>query len=128
MSLSREEILNAKDNVMEEFPVPEWGGSVFIRSIGATSKERIGQRMVGPDGKSRNMIGFRAAICAEGIVDEKGIRIFSQEDVELIGDKSDAVLDRLSTAIRRLSKMDREDVEAEVGNSVDGQSVDSTSA
>ena len=127
MSLTREQILNAKDNIIEEVEVPEWGGSVFLRSIGATSKERIGQRVFRSDGTARNMVGFRAAICAEGIVDENGIRIFSQNDVEILGEKSDEVLERLSGLIRKLSKMDPVDIEAEVGNSDDGQSVGSIS-
>lgn len=128
MALSREEILNARDYHIEEVPVPEWGGTVLVRTISATSKERIGQRMVGPEGKERNMIGYRAAIAAESIVDDKGNLLFTQADVELLGKKSEAALDRIVNVSRRLSKMDEESIAAEVGNSSGGQSADSTSA
>jgi hypothetical protein len=128
MALTREQILAANDVEMEEVPIPEWGGTVFVRSIGATAKERIGQAMIGEDGKPRNMIGFRALFASQSIVDEHGNLIFSAADLESLGTKCESALDKILDVGRRLSKMDREAVEAEVGNSSGGQSADSTSA
>ena len=128
MALSREEILGAQDRDMEEVPVPEWGGTVFVRAIGATAKERIAQGMLDENGKATNMVGFRAAFAAGSICDQAGNLLFSARDIEVLGEKSEKALDRVLDVGRRLSKMEAGGVEAEVGNSSGGQSASSTSA
>lgn len=129
MALSREQILGAMDLKIEEVPIPEWGGSVFVKAMGATAKERIAQGwFAGADGKPTNMVGFRAAFAAASIVDENGKTIFTSADIEALGEHSEGALDKILEVGRRLSKMGSGDIEAEVGNSSDGQSVDSNSA
>jgi hypothetical protein len=126
MALGREEILRAKDLKIEEVQVPEWGGTVFVKGLGATAKERFAQERMDSDGKP-NIVGFRATFAAASIVDEHGKPIFTGADIEALGEHAEEALDRILEVGQRLSKVSLAAVEAEVGNSSGGQSADSTS-
>lgn len=93
MALTAEQILAADDLGLLEVKVKEWGGSVFIRvmSVGeldAYQKEWIGKKEVGVD-------NFRAKFLARCLCDEKGQRLFSDEQVEDLARKSAKVVGKL---------------------------------
>ncbi len=60
------------------------------------------------------------------ICDEEGKPLFTRSDVEKLGQKSAAVLDRLFTVAQRLSGVAEKDVEELANSFVDGLSEDST--
>ena len=76
--------------------------------------------------KETNLANIRAKMCAWCIVAEDGARLFSDQDVVALGDKSAAALDRVFDVAQRLSGFDEEDIEeiAEkmVENPFDGSS------
>jgi len=93
VALTAEQILAADDLGLLEVKVKEWGGSVFIRvmSVGeldAYQKEWIGKRETGVD-------NFRAKFLARCLCDEKGQRLFSDEQVEDLARKSAKVVGKL---------------------------------
>lgn len=111
--LSREQILAAPDIRTEVVEVPEWGGSVMVRGLSGRARDAIELRFTGADGKmDRNLGGdFRAAFAAQAIVDANGERLFSDDDIKALGEKSSIALQRIFDAAIRLSAMRPEDVD-----------------
>ena len=107
--LSRDEILNAKDLPTETVNVPEWGGSVKIRSITAFERDSFEQSII--DGKKTNMSNIRARFCALIIVDDKGDRVFGDLDMAILGRKSGKALGRIFDAGQKLNGFSKEDFE-----------------
>lgn len=127
--LTRDQILNADDLPRETVEVPEWGGSVLVRGMTGRQRDRFEESMVQEKkGKRKlNMQDFRARGCAECIIDEKGERVFSEQDVQLLAQKSAAALERVYAVVARLSGLRPEDEEELLGNSGNGESGDSGS-
>ena len=107
--LTRDEILRAQDLETVEVDVPEWGGVVRVR--GLTGAERDALEAEAAELR-RPLDNFRARYVARCIVDENGERIFSDEDIEALGRKSAAALNRVFEAAVSLSALTEEDVEA----------------
>lgn len=112
MRLSRDDILKADDTGSEEVNVPEWGGTVLVR--GMTGKERDqfemsvlerghGGRMV------PNPANMRAKVIARCVVDGDGNRLFSEQDIQALGDKNAGALDRVFTVASRLSGLGQDE-------------------
>jgi len=111
--LTREAILNASDLLTEVVEVPEWGGSVIVRGLSGAERDHFESSVVEMDGKkvkvkSENMRAKLVALC---VVDETGARIFSDQDVAALGQKSAAALDRVFQAAQRLSGLTEVDVQ-----------------
>lgn len=134
--LSRDDILGARDLPSERVEVPEWGGAVLVRGLTGIERDewelsmmRVNQSRGSIDA-SINMDAFRntrARFVAKCLVDEDGIRMFSDHDVTELGAKSAVALNRVYEVAQRLSAITKEDVEELGKNSESGQSDDSGS-
>lgn len=93
-ALTRDAILQRDDIPKEQVGCPEWGGSVTVR--GLTVAER--NSLASSDEKTAAQQAI--VICA---IDDKGAPLFEAGDVEALGGKNPAVIDRLAAAIMRLS-------------------------
>lgn len=125
MSLTKEKILGANDLPSQEVPVPEWGGSVFVRTMMAVERDAFEVAVMNGDGINRD--NFRARLAVATVVDGKGDRVFDDSDIVLLGNKSAAALDRIMGIAMKLNGLSTDDVEDMVGNSEPGQSDDSSS-
>jgi hypothetical protein len=118
--LSAEQILGADDLGYEDVPVPEWGGTVRVRELPGTERDKFESAFVGKDGASvraEGLEGFRARLAAAAMVDAEGNKLFrSVAEVKRLGDKSARALQRVCDAATRLSKMSEEDVKELTGN------------
>lgn len=110
MSLSKADILGADDLPREEVPVPEWQGTVFVRTM--TGEERDGFEQSIIDGEKRKLDNIRAKLAALTVVDENGERLFEEGDIAELGKKSAAALDRVFAVAQRLNGLTGEDVES----------------
>jgi hypothetical protein len=110
--LSREQILQAKDLVTEVVEVPEWSGSVLVKSLTGAERDQYEAAIVEQKGRDTkvNMRNARARLVALSVVDEEGKRLFSPNDVSLLGAKSAAALQRVFNVSMRLSGISAEDV------------------
>lgn len=110
--LNREQILQAKDLVTEAVEVPEWGGSVLVKSLTGAERDQYESAIVEQKGRDTklNMRNARARLVALSVVDEEGKRLFSPNDVSLLGAKSAAALQRVFNVSMRLSGISAEDV------------------
>lgn len=118
--LSAEQILDADDLAYEDVPVPEWGGTVRVRELPGTERDKFEAQFVGKDGASvraEGLEGFRARLAAAAIVDESGKQLFrSPAETKRLGEKSARALQRVCDVATRLSQMSEEDVKELTGN------------
>jgi len=116
--LTREAILQAEDLPTEDVEVPEWGGVVRVRGLTGAERDAFEQSIVEQRGKNTrmNLRNIRARLVALTVVDEEGNRLFSDDDVEALGRKSAAALNRVFEVAQRLSGLRPEDVEELAGN------------
>ena len=129
MFLTKEQILSAQDFKTEEVEVPEWDGKVRVKSLTAKERDRFEAGMIEGRGKDRktNLENLRARLVAKTVVDEQGNLLFSEKDVDALGEKNAAAIDTVFAVAQRLSKLRPEDVEELTKNSDQGQSDDSSS-
>jgi len=103
MALSKHDILASKDFNVELLNVPEWGGNVHVRTM--TGKERNDlvdwRNKQGDDCTSE----FQRRFCALVLCDEKGQRLFTDDEAGELGEKSAKALDRVMAAAMRLNGM-----------------------
>ena len=127
--LDRKAILAKKDIKIEPVKVPEWGGSVFVKSLNGEERDDFENSMWEGRGEDRkeNMNNLRARFIVLVVCDEEGNRIFSDADAPAVGKKNAAILNKIFTVGQRLSGMTKEDVDALTKNSESGPSDVSTS-
>jgi len=114
MALSKDAIVSANDKKMVDFDVPEWGGSVKLRVMTGTERDRFESEFVGGN-KTVDMV--RAKLVAKCLCDDDGKRLFEEKEIPQLGEKSAAVLDRLFTECMKLNRFTKDDVEELAKNS-----------
>jgi hypothetical protein len=133
--LTADQILAADDLPREQVEVPEWGGTVWVRTL--TGRERDAWEetfvKVQRNAKGRvlsvkeNLTNIRARLSALVICDSAGTRLFTDAQVNELAAKSGAALDRVFDTAQRINKMSDQDIEELAGNLESGQSDDSGS-
>lgn len=120
--LTREDILAASDLKRELVEVPEWGGSVYVRAMTGTERDSFEESIIEirQNGKGVSakpiLAAMRAKMCARCMVGENDERLFTDTDVEALGQKSAAALDRVYAVAQRLNAMGEADIEELAGN------------
>jgi len=130
MSLSRDQILSAGDVTIEEVQVPEWGGSVYVRSLNGRARDRFESSRFKLKGDKVEMIhdNTRAVLLSLSLCDEAGTLLFSEADVAALGEKNAAAMDRCFEVAQRLSGLRNKDVEEKLKNSAAVQTDSSVSS
>ena len=109
--LTKSQILAANDKKMIEVDLSadgEWGGSVMIRVMSGSERDRFESDFVGGNKSVENV---RAKLVAKCVCDSEGVRLFSEEEVPQLGEKSAAVLDKLFSACMKHNRFTKEDVD-----------------
>jgi hypothetical protein len=109
MPLTKEQILSADDLGLLEVPVPEWGGSVYIRVM--TVGERDSYENEWMVNKSTGVPNFRSKFLQRVLCNDKGELLFTKEEVEALAKKSARVVGTLWEAAMRHNKLTDQDVE-----------------
>lgn len=122
--LSKEAILAVNDVQFEDVAVPEWGGTVRVKSLSGSERDALEASMIEGKGKNANvnLANLRAKLVARSIVDGEGRRIFEDTDIAELGKKSAAALNRVYEVAQRLSGITQEDVDELTKNSEAAQS------
>lgn len=126
--LSKDEIFGMDDIPMEEVVVPEWKNrKVLICGLTAAGKNAYQASLLEIKGSSRRvrMENALAKLLVRTIVNRQRQPIFTETDIERLGSKSAAALERLATVANRLSGMDEKENAELVKNSEAAQSADS---
>ncbi|ASU81502.1 hypothetical protein CDO52_00720 [Nocardiopsis gilva YIM 90087] len=109
--LSRDAILTVDDRRTEDVAVPEWGGTVRVRSLTGKERDAFEASLVDKKtGQASKLANARARMVAMTVVDERGNRMFSLDDISALGDKSAAALNRVFDVARRLCGMSDDDL------------------
>lgn len=126
-TLTKEQILSADDLATEVVEVPEWGGSITLRTITGTERDHL-EATISADGGIKNMDNLRARLIILSAVDDDGKKLFTmKDDLALLGGKSARVLSTVFTVAMKLSGFSKKDVDELTENLSGGQSEDSTS-
>ena len=105
--LTRGEILSADDLRSERVKVPEWGGEIIVKALNGEQRDQWEASIVTRQGddviiESKNLRAKLVAIC---VVDENDKPLFTEADVEALGKKSAAALDRVVDVAKSISKI-----------------------
>lgn len=125
--LTKEEILQARDVKVESVDVPEWGGSVFVRSITAAERGQIEEaaaKFKESKGKDSFARTFTVRFASLAICDKEGKRLFEDKDIAQLQQKNAAAIARIAEAAQRLSGFTRQEMEELEKNLNDAQAAD----
>ena len=111
--LSKEQILAAQDLETETVDVPQWGGSVLVRSLTARERGQLISSIVDQraGGRTLKLTEVQVRTCAMAIVDAAGNRMFGEEDIAKLGRKSAGALQIVFEVAQRLSGLSDDQVE-----------------
>lgn len=109
MPLTKEQILAANDLGLLELPVPEWGGSVFIRVM--TAGERDSYENEWLTNKNKGVDNFRTKFLQRVLCDDKGTLLFTPGEIDALAKKSAKAVGHVWEAAMRHNKLTDEDVE-----------------
>ena len=127
--LTRDAILAAAALKTEDVPVPEWGGSVLVRELRGRERDEWEASLAVQRGRQMvpDVANMRAKLVARCVVDAEGEPVFSQQDVNALGELSAAALDRVFEVASRLSALNPDSLEEKAKNSATAQNGGSTS-
>lgn len=114
--LTAAEILAAEDVRLEKVSVPEWNGDVYIRNLTGRALDAY-QFSLANDKGELDFTDRRAKLLARCLCDEKGKRLFNEQQIEALSGKSSDVLVRLFDIAEKHNKLDKESREAIAKNS-----------
>ena len=121
---TRDMILAIDDLKNEDVEVPEWGVTVRVREMTGAERGKfekaISKVSTAPDGSTNvemDAQNMRVQLCAMTIIDEEGKRLFSDNELGLLGAKSAKAIQRVFDVAARLSGISDESVEEEMEKS-----------
>lgn len=117
--LSKDQITQIRALPTEDVEVPEWGGTVRVRSLSAGERDDFEAAVVRTKGKDVqvNRKNLRARLVAMCLVGDDGkTRLLSDEDVVPLSYQSAAAVERVFAVAQRLSGLAPADVEQLAGN------------
>lgn len=107
--LSKADILSADDLKREEVEVPEWGGTVLVRSFTADAKDAMEFKLY--QMSQKHGVGIRAAYVGLALVDDMGQRLFTDDEIPMLGTKFAGAVDRVFEVVARLNRITQKDIE-----------------
>jgi hypothetical protein len=113
--LNRQQIFEARDIEKVEVAVPQWGGSVYVKSMDGRERDRFDEFCYTRQDKS-NFSGMRALLVRLCVVDEGGQHVFTDEDLPALEQKNAAVVTDVFMRAQALNRLTRADVEKAQGN------------
>ena len=111
--LSRDEILSRTDFKSEDVEVPEWGGTVVVKAMTGSERDAFEASILETrkGGSTVKLDNIRAKLVAKTAIDPETKKpLFTSADIEVLGSKSAAALDRIFGVAQRLSKLSDSDI------------------
>ena len=106
-------VLDLPDLQDELVDVPEWGFRLRVRSLTGTERDAFEISLLENRGKSRevNLRNMRAKLVAASVRKTDDSRVFSDGQVEALGRKNAAALQRVFRVAQKLSGLAEDEVE-----------------
>ena len=118
-ALTKDAILQADDRKVHPVDCPEWGGRVYVRPLSGSQRDELEERYT----NSQTVVGLRAWIAAAGMCDSTGESLdWTPREIDLLGGKSAAALDRVAPRVQQVCGIGQSDVERLEKNSGSDQS------
>lgn len=110
--LTREQILECNDVKIEEVNIPEWGDSVYVRSLTGEGLDNYQKSIVRINGKyqTTDMTNVRAKLVVQTVCDKDGNLLFTKEDIPLVAKKNGAALEKLFEKAAQMSGLSNEEL------------------
>jgi hypothetical protein len=108
--ISRQEIIDAQDIKTMDVEVPEWGGTVTVKAMSVGDRDAFTVWVSDREGRVSAQ-DFMAKMVAMCLIDEKGNRMFSDDELPLISAKSIPAIERIFKVVQDLSGMRKADLE-----------------
>jgi hypothetical protein len=105
--LSKAKILAANDVTTETIDVPEWGGEVVIKTLSGVERDQFEDSYRAEETKS-----FRQRFLVLCLCDAKGVRLFSDKEIDALGEKNANVINRLFEKAWAFNAFRTEDVDS----------------
>lgn len=121
--LSIDQIKAANDRPREWLPIPEWTPEgeehdptkhgVYVGSMSGKDRDSYEVSLMRQKGQDEhaNLRNLRATLAVRTVQGPQGERLFTDADVEWLGDKSAAALQRIFDVAARLNKLRQSDVD-----------------
>lgn len=127
--LSQKDILDVEDLETQTIDIPEWGGVVRLKTMTGSERDSYEASLFNGDGKKQKMDlrNVRAKLVGRVLIDDNGVRLFSDSQIAILGNKSAAALDKIFAVAQKMNGFSDKDIEDIAKNSETGQSDVSTS-
>ena len=103
--LSRDAILSKDDIKIVKVAAPLWGGFVYVKSLTGTERATLDDFYTTDDKL------FQAGLLTLSVCDKDGKRLFKDNDVVAISEKSAAAIDQVFWSTHKLNKIGAREVE-----------------
>ena len=113
--LSKEDIFNADDLPTKDMDIPEWGGTLTVRTLTGTERDQFESAFVNQD--KIDIRGLKTRLIQLTVLNGDGNPMFTKTDLLQLNGKSASVIDRIFQVSQRLSGLTKEDAEELVENS-----------
>ena len=125
----RDKILTADDLRREPLTLERWCVTVYVRELTGTERAEYETLLI--ENKDQPMAerirNMRDSLIALTTVNEAGERVFNSDDIEELGKKNAAELERVYDLSMTINRLDEKDIEADAGNLEPSGSDDSIS-
>lgn len=101
----------------ERLELPELGGFVYVKGMSGGERDEFERSCRDPKGRLRGNV--RARLAVRTLVDEDNTRLFTDDDVQMVGRIRVDILQRIFNTAQKLSGISDADVE-ELGGDSDG--------
>lgn len=117
--LTREQILQKKGYKIQVVNIPEWEGDVYVRGLTAGERDQFEEsNLIRDKDKKRGLTTYdvrvadtRARLVVMAVCDEKGNRLFTDDDIEAVSSLSSAAVSKLYSVAAALSGITDDDLE-----------------
>ena len=110
MLLNKDQILTADDLPHVDVEVPEWGGSVRVRTMTGQERDAFEAEVfeVSEDKIVAKRENYMARLLVRCLVNENGGRLFTDKEIKALGGKSAKAMRQLFNVAQDLNGMSRE--------------------
>lgn len=106
MALSRSQILSKKENLpRQEVNIPEWEGSVWVRSLTVGERDSIDGEFNAARVKGKTPDNLRARMLIKGCCDESGKALFTEADIAEVNGLPATILEKIFDAILKINRI-----------------------
>lgn len=106
MALDRSQILSKKVNLpRQEIQIPEWEGSVWVRSLTVGERDQIDSEFNAARSKGRTPDNLRARMIIKGCCDEAGQPLFTEADLQEINKLPATTLEKIFDSILKINRI-----------------------